>query len=58
LTLIVFYSLDVPFFDITDTPNLHVGPVPKVKMAYPSGPSHQDVVSNFDSKYEKIFIFF
>ncbi len=33
--------------DITETPNLELGPVPKVKVAIPTSPTHQREVSQF-----------
>jgi len=37
--------IGVNFFDITDFQDLHIGPVPKVDMLFPSGPTHQSTVN-------------
>jgi len=37
--------IGVQFMDITEFQDLHVGPVPKVEMAFPAGPTHQSTVN-------------
>lgn len=53
-SLLSLPSIGSKFFDITESVDLPLGPVPKVSMAFPSGPTHQSLVNSLIASIQPI----